>query len=103
MIGAFEEDQKHSAAIICLLRTVPFDLTSAIIDRDADLDIATFSVTEDQLISSEAVAIDCRSGWSPKKCTALSLAGFPEELKRIVLSRRRIQSLRLAGLRRRYH
>ena len=97
VIGAFEEDQKHSAAIICLLRTVPFDLTSAIIDRDADLDIATFSVTEDQLISSEAVAIDCRSGWLPKKCTALSLAGFPEELKR-VSSYRAVEFIAYASL-----
>jgi hypothetical protein len=59
VVTAFEaEKKKRGAAIDCLLRTVPFDLVGAIVDRDADLDVATFSVTEDQLIKSEALAID---------------------------------------------
>jgi hypothetical protein len=85
VIGAFEaEKEKRGAAIVFLLRTVPFDLTGAIVDRDAELDIATFSVTEDQLIGSEACEIDCRSEWPPPipdKGRGLSLAGFPEGLK----------------------
>jgi hypothetical protein len=87
VIAAFEtEKEKRGAAISCLLRTVPFDLTGAIIDRDAELDIATFSVTEDQLIKSEATALDCCGlGWpppTPDKGRELSLAGFPDELKK---------------------
>jgi hypothetical protein len=85
VITAFEaEKEKRGAAIGCLLRTVPFDLTGAIVDRDVELDIATFSVTEDQLIKSEATAIDCRPEWpppTPDKGRELSLAGFPDELK----------------------
>jgi hypothetical protein len=85
VIKAFEEAKKPGTKIVCLLRTVLFDVTDAIVARDAELDIATFSVTEDQLIGSEAVAIDCRPGWpppEPDRGTALSLAGFPEELKK---------------------
>jgi hypothetical protein len=86
VITAFEtEKEKRGAAIGCLLRTVPFDLTSAIIDRDAELDIATFSVTEDQLVGSEGATIDCRAEWpppTPDRGRELSLAGFPEELKK---------------------
>jgi hypothetical protein len=85
VITAFEaEREKRGAAIGCLLRTVPFDLIGAIVDRDAELDIATFSVTEDQLIKSEATEIDCRPEWpppTPDKGRELSLAGFPDELK----------------------
>jgi hypothetical protein len=87
VITAFEaEKKKRGAAIGCLLRTVPFDLTGAIVDRDDELDIATFSVTEDQLIKSEATEIDCRPEWpppTPDKGRELSLAGFPDELKKV--------------------
>jgi hypothetical protein len=86
VIKGFEKDaKKPGVKIVCMLRTVPFDLIDAIVDRDAELDIATFSVTEDQLTRSEAVAIDCRAEWPPPEPgmgTALSLAGFPEELKK---------------------
>jgi hypothetical protein len=86
VITAFEaEKEKRGSAIGCLLRTVPFDLTGAIIDRDAELDIATFSITDDQLIKSEATEIDCRPEWpppTPDKGRELSLAGFPDKLKK---------------------
>jgi hypothetical protein len=85
VVMAFEaEKKKRGAKIDCLLRTVPFDLVGAIVDRDAELDIATFRVTEDQLIKSEALAIDCRHGWPPPmpdEGRELSFAGFPEDLK----------------------
>ncbi len=86
VIKECEEAKKPGTKIVSLLRTVPFDLTAAIVDRDAELDIATFGVTEDQLIASEAVAIDCRPGWPPPEPNtgaALSLAGFPEELRKV--------------------
>jgi hypothetical protein len=85
VIRAFEEAKKSSAQIVCLLRTVPFDILGAIVGRNAELDIATFRLTEDELTRSEAIAIDCRAEWpppEPDKGTALSLAGFPEELKK---------------------
>jgi len=37
----------------------------ALIDRDAQLDLATFRVTEAELSASEALAIDCREEWPP--------------------------------------
>jgi hypothetical protein len=86
VVETFQKACKQESQLGCLLRTTPFDLLGAIIDRDAELDIATFSVTEDQLISSEAVAIDCRLEWPspmPDKNTALSLAGFPEALNKL--------------------
>jgi hypothetical protein len=70
---------------VYLLRTVQIDLMAAIIDRNHERDIATFRVTEDQLIGSEAIAIDCRMEWpppQPHKGAALSLAGYPEKLKK---------------------
>lgn len=88
VIGGFEEANVPGEKIVCLLRTVPFDLPTAIIDRDATLDIATFRITEEQLIASEGVAVDCRLHWPPPEPamgTALSLAGFPEALKQPAL------------------
>jgi hypothetical protein len=86
VIRAFEEAQKQGGETVSPPRTVHFDLTGSIVDRDAELDIATFNVTEDQLTRSEAVAIDCRAEWPPpvpEKGTALSLAGFPNKLKKV--------------------
>ena len=83
VVEAFEEVVRRNPNVVSLLRTVCFDLTSALIDRDESLDIATFSVTEDQLIESEAMAIDCRSQWpppAPDRGRELSVGGFPEEL-----------------------
>jgi hypothetical protein len=81
VVGAFEEAVRRNFNVVSLLRTVHFDLKNAIIDRDESLDIATFGVTEDQLIESQAIAIDCRSEWpppTPDRGTALSVSGFPE-------------------------
>jgi len=81
VVTAYENAAQRCARLVCLLRTVPFDIKAAMIDRDETLDIATFSVTEDQLIESEAMAIDCRSQWpppTPDRGAALSVSGFPE-------------------------
>jgi hypothetical protein len=87
VVAAFEaEKEKRGAAIGCLLRTVPFDLTGAIVDRDVELDTATFSVTDDQLIECEAIEIDCRPEWPPpipEKGRELSLAGFHPRLSEL--------------------
>jgi hypothetical protein len=85
VIRAFERDKKQAGEIVSLLRTVRFDLVNAIIDRDAELDCATFRVTEKQLVESEAVAVDCREEWpppTPDKGREISFAGFPESLKK---------------------
>jgi hypothetical protein len=86
VIEVFEEERTRSAGIVSFLRTVPIDLTGTIIDRDRNLDIATFSVTERQLIGSEAIPIDCRGqGWPPPMPDPgreLSFAGYPNALKK---------------------
>jgi hypothetical protein len=83
VVEAFEADARRNANVVCLLRTVSLDLRNTIIDRDEALDIATFSVTEDQLLESEAIAVDCRSQWpppTPDKGKELSVGGFPQAL-----------------------
>jgi len=86
VIKAFEETRMRNSGIVSLLRTVPIDLMAAIIDRDSNLDIATFRVTEAQLIESEAISLDCRGqGWPPPmpdEGRELSFAGFPTVLKK---------------------
>jgi hypothetical protein len=83
VVREFEKDKRSGEEIVCQLRTVPLDLTSAIIDRDADLDVATFRVTEEQLAASNAIELDCRSLPLPKpdKGREISLAGFPDNLQ----------------------
>ena len=86
VVAAFEHAALPGAGVTSLLRTVPFDLKGALIARDANHDIATFSVTEDQLRRCEAVEIDCRaSAWPPKdpeEGSAISFGGFPEIIKK---------------------
>ena len=107
VIKAFEKTQIEGTSTVCLLRTVLFDLTGRIIDRDPDLDIATFAVTENELVKSEAIEVDCRSAWPPPVPDIgreLSLAGFPEEFKKdYSLSPVRIPCVRFAVTRRRHH
>jgi hypothetical protein len=84
VIAAFEDDKRKCVGTRCLLRTVPFDLLGAVLARDADLDIATFAVTDDDLTGSEAVALDCRSmSWPPpvpNQGDPVSFGGFPGEI-----------------------
>lgn len=84
VIRAFEDAKREASPLESLLRTVRLDLPKAIIDRDAELDLATFRVNEEHLIESKAIALDCRDTWpppEPRKGEALSFAGFPEILK----------------------
>ena len=84
VITAFEKAKRQAGETVSLLRTAHFDLSGAIIDRDAELDLATFSVTEGELIESEAVAADCRAEWPPPipdEGKAITFAGYPECLR----------------------
>lgn len=71
--------------IVCQLRTSPaFDLSAAIIDVDEIRDIATFRITEDILVQTDAIALDCRGCWPPPPLDdmrALSICGFPEQTR----------------------
>lgn len=83
VIDVFQEDEKEDGDNKCILRTVPFDLMKKLLARSAELDLATFAITEDELAASEALALDCRSAnWpplTPLENDPISFAGFPEE------------------------
>lgn len=67
-----------------MLRTAHLNLSGALIDRDADLDLATFRVTEEQVTESEAHVVDCRIAWPPPApCpgAAITFTGFPEAFR----------------------
>jgi hypothetical protein len=86
VIKAYELAQREMREPICLLRTVRLNLLEALIDRDAQLDLATFRVTEAQLNASEAIAIDCRDEWPPPipdRGREISFGGYPEELTKV--------------------
>ena len=85
VIKAYEQAKCQMREPICLLRTVRLNLMEALIDRDAQLDLATFRVTEAELRESEALAIDCREEWPPPipdRRREISFGGYPDELKK---------------------
>ncbi len=84
VIKAFEQDKNRGSKVEMLLRGILFDVESAAIDRDEELDLATFKITEQQIVESEAIAVDCQGAWPPPRPArgnALSFAGYPEVLK----------------------
>jgi hypothetical protein len=84
VIDAYKNELERAATLVCQVRLFPFNLGASLIDRDHDLDIATFAVSESELTAMSAIPIDCRGAWPPPKPDryhALSLAGFPEHLR----------------------
>ena len=84
VIAAFEHDKCHARKIVAMLRTAPLDLAHVLIDRDPDLDLATFSVTEEQAAESQASVVDCRDMWPPpmpRVGAPITFAGFPEAFR----------------------
>jgi hypothetical protein len=80
----FQEALARRSSVVCQLGLMPFDLNEALIDRDRELDIATFSISETQLARIPATAIDCTGPWpppEPERLMAVTLAGFPEEIR----------------------
>jgi hypothetical protein len=81
VIRAFERAQLRASETIAMLRTARLDLLDVLIDRDSDLDLATFHVTEEQAAESLARVLDCRGTWPlpmPRRGAAITFAGFPE-------------------------
>jgi hypothetical protein len=85
VIQAYEAAFCTNRNLVCQLRTSrPFDVVSSTIDRNPDLDIATFRVPDEVLAETERIALDCRGNWpapTPGYLRALSLCGFPEALR----------------------
>ena len=66
VVEALENATADNSQIICQIRTSkPVDLPSLIIDRCSDLDIATFSVSEEFVDAIGATAVDCLDYWPP--------------------------------------
>jgi hypothetical protein len=81
VINAFEQAQRRASETVAMLRTTRLDLSRALLDRDSDLDLATFRVTEEQAAESRARVLDCRGTWPlpmPRLGAAITFAGFPE-------------------------
>jgi hypothetical protein len=84
VLAAYGRDRERNPATVCQLRLMSFALHDAIIDCDADLDIATFGLSEAELTEIEGLPIDCTGQWPPPVPTrmrAVSLVGFPEILR----------------------
>lgn len=81
VVEEYIKDRQTMAAPACQLWNMPLDLVERVIDRDADLDIATFSVSEVELRKSRGTCFDCTGGLPkqpPVKGDLLSIAGYPE-------------------------
>lgn len=84
VLQKYEKYRNRTPSLVCQLGLLPFDLDGALIDRDRDLDIATFAVSEDQLGQIPGTPVDCTGDWpppEPERMRAVSLAGFPEGIR----------------------
>lgn len=84
VVDAYHAARAQTPTLVSQVRLAPFDLDTALIDRDRSLDLATFAVSEAEVSTIDAVAIDCRGNWPPPKpdrMRAASLAGFPEIIR----------------------
>lgn len=85
VIDLYESAVARNPNTVCQLRNSPaFDLSAAIIARDAARDIATFSVPEALLSGIDAIPLDCRRSWpppEPQNSWLLSVCGFPESTR----------------------
>ncbi|HEV2651684.1 MAG TPA: hypothetical protein VGU69_10530 [Rhizomicrobium sp.] len=83
VVEALEAAISSNSNTVCQIRTTkPVDLPGLIIDRCADLDIATFRASGELVAEAEATVLDCRcDAWPPPKPDvgrAVTFCGFPE-------------------------
>jgi hypothetical protein len=82
----FEAHLKQNPRLVCQLGLLRYDLSNALIDTDDDLDIATFRLSDVELVQIPGVPVDCGPQWPPPKpeCgRSLCLAGFPELIREV--------------------
>jgi hypothetical protein len=101
VLTEFLDTARSTASLACQIGDRAFDFASAVIDSDAELDLATFNVTEELITSLEKWPADCRrQQWPPDPPKAgdnLVLIGFPEAA-RLLEDKRIIQFGVYAGL-----
>ena len=86
VIKAYLDEKQNIPTLTCQLRhLVDFDIEDALIDQDAEIDLATFNLTEAQLAEIKSPAFNCQNIWPPPEpqtgCAA-GFAGFAEYLFR---------------------
>ena len=86
VVKAFLEEKQKIPALTCQLRHLgDFDLEGALIDCDTEIDLATFNLTEAQLVEIRSPAFNCQNIWPPPEPQigwAGAFAGFAEYLFR---------------------
>ncbi|MBS0471360.1 MAG: hypothetical protein JSR60_09830 [Proteobacteria bacterium] len=86
VIALFLNAKQQNPKLICQMSDAVVDLEERLIDRNEELDIATFSVDQKILNDSRAVTIDVTDCWPPPKVEirdTLTLTGFPESLRKM--------------------
>jgi hypothetical protein len=81
VVEAYREAKAQIATLVCQLWNIHFDIAERIIDEDKTSDIATFEISEQELLTIGGHEIDCRGAWpppNPVKGSIISVAGFPE-------------------------
>jgi hypothetical protein len=86
VVKGFLEEKQKIPALTCQLRHLgDFDLEGALIDCDTEIDLATFDLTEAQLVEIRSPAFNCQNIWPPPEPQigwAGAFAGFAEYLFR---------------------
>ena len=79
------EARRYTPSLDCRLQLMPFNLLHAVIDLNDDLDIATFSISEQQVQNAGAQAFDVSVKWPADTIITpqmpIQLVGFPECLR----------------------
>jgi hypothetical protein len=80
------EARRYTASLDCRLQLIPFNLLYAVIDMNDDLDIATFSISEQKVQDAGIQAFDVSVEWPPPdrliiRQMPIQLIGFPECLR----------------------
>jgi hypothetical protein len=77
VVQAYLEARQKIPTLTCQLRNLcDFDLVGALIDHDAEIDLATFDLTEQQLATIRSPAFNCQNYWPPPEPKVGHLAGF---------------------------
>ncbi len=85
VVNQLFETRRRTPSLACLIQLTHFDLLSAIIDTNDDLDIATFRISEEQVRNSGVQAFDVSAQWPSEipieRQMPIQLVGFPECLR----------------------
>lgn len=83
VVDIYYQEAAQVRRLTSQLGKIAFDLHEKVLDLDAEADIATFSVSQEEMARIGAPAFDCRTEWPPPVPQAgspIGLIGFPEQL-----------------------